>query len=73
MEDQFTSTTAWHDPYGSLDEAMEKCVLIAMEKGLYPRTAECYKSFFYLFWCVRFSLNVFAVCERSLLANIYIL
>jgi hypothetical protein len=46
LENQSTSTTAWHGPYGSLDEAMEKCVSIAKEKGMFPRTAECCKTFF---------------------------
>ena len=46
LEDQSTLTTAWHGSYGSLDEAMEKCVLIAKENGLYPRSAECCKTFF---------------------------
>ena len=46
LEDQSTGTTAWHGPYATFDEAMEKCKSIAKEKGMYPRNAECCKDYF---------------------------
>ena len=41
MEAQSTRTTAWHGPFDTLKEALEKCREIAKKRDIYPRLAQC--------------------------------